>query len=75
MLIFLLSVFEEYLPIIHKEFEAQRGVNNLLFYSNYAISYRIGGFWHITAKWIREGAKETPDEMSQIIEVLLSKSL
>lgn len=75
LLVFLLLIFDEYLPAIHKLFEAEKTSNNPLYYSEYALAYYTGGFWNISAKWIRDGAKKTPEEMANIIETLTSTPL
>lgn len=71
----LLMVFDEYLPMLHKMFEDNRTADNPVYYSEYALSFLTGGFWNISIKWIRNGAHETPEEMAQIVETLMSYSL
>lgn len=71
----LLTAFDKYLPELHKIFEDEQSASNPVYYSEYALSYFTGGFWNISIKWIRNGAKETPDEMAQIIDTLMSYPL
>lgn len=72
LMVFLLMAFDEYLPIIHQTYEVP---DEYLPYSDYALSYHAGGFWNISAKWIRNGADKTPEEMAGIIEYLLASPL
>lgn len=71
----LLMVFDEYLPMLHKIFENTKTGDNPVYYSEYALSFLTGGFWNISIKWIRNGGHETPEEMAQIVETLMSYSL
>jgi AcrR family transcriptional regulator len=66
LMIFLLSLFDAYLPEIHKKFESDE--NNDISFSEYATSYFTGGFWNLSVRWIRSGAKQTPQEMAEIVE-------
>lgn len=75
LLIFLLQAFDEYLPIIHKFFDSDDTTNNIIYYSEYALSYYTGGFWNISTKWIRDGASKTPEEMALLVEKIMSTPL
>ena len=71
----LLITFDSYLPILHRMFENEQTKKNPVYYSEYALSFFTGGFWNISVKWIRNGGKETPEEMAQIVENLMCHSL
>lgn len=71
----LLIAFDDYLPMLHEMFEDNRIDDNPVYYSEYALSFFTGGFWNISIKWIRRGGHETPEEMAQIVETLMSYSI
>ncbi|ANU55654.1 TetR/AcrR family transcriptional regulator [Acutalibacter muris] len=71
----LLIAFDDYLPMLHEMFEDKRIDDNPVYYSEYALSFFTGGFWNISIKWIRRGGHETPEEMAQIVETLMSYSI
>lgn len=71
----LLIAFDSYLPMLHKMFENEDSKENPVYESEYALSFFTGGFWNISIKWIRNGGKETPEEMAEIVENLMSHSL
>lgn len=75
LLIFLLQAFDAYLPAIHKLFAPDKAVDADVYHSEYALSFYTGGFWNISAKWIRDGAKRTPEEMARLVEKVLSTPL
>jgi ABC-type Zn uptake system ZnuABC Zn-binding protein ZnuA len=56
------------LPEIHQQFNANETRNKDLCFSEYATSYYTGGFWHLSVRWIRNGAKQSPQEMAEIVE-------
>lgn len=70
-----LEAFDQYLPELHRMFEDEQSADNPVYYSDYALSFYTGGFWNLSVKWIRNGGKETPDEMAQIIETMMSYPL
>lgn len=39
--------------------------------SQYEIYYQAGGFWNVTIRWLEEGAKESPEEMAQMIGAIM----
>lgn len=39
--------------------------------SQYEIYYQAGGFWNVTIRWLEGGAKESPEEMAQIIGAIM----
>lgn len=71
----LLVTFDAYLPMLHKMFEDEQSKENPVYDSEYALSFFTGGFWNISIKWMRNGSKETPEEMARIVEELMSHSL
>lgn len=73
LMMFFLLILDDYLPQIHERLGLNSSPDSP--YADYASSYHRGGFWNITVKWIKEGAGKTPEEMADIIEVLLSKPL
>lgn len=75
LLIFLLQAFDAYLPEIHRLFASDRAVDADVYDSEYALSYYTGGFWNISAKWMRDGATKTPEEMARLVEKVLSTPL
>lgn len=75
LLIFVLQAFDEYLPIIHKFFDPNNTADETVYHSEYALSFYTGGFWNISAKWIRDGATKTPEEMANLVEKVMSTPL
>jgi ABC-type Zn uptake system ZnuABC Zn-binding protein ZnuA len=67
-MIFLLSLLDTYLPEVHKLFESEETRNKDLCFSEYAESYFSGGFWNLSVRWIRNGAKQSPKKMAEIVE-------
>ncbi len=72
---FLLSALDQYLPDIHNLFESNEGKDNPLYYSEYALSYYTGGFWNLSTRWIRDGAKKSPQEMAALVAMVKSTPL
>lgn len=72
LLTLLLSAFDELLPEINKHFESSNTTYCPLYNSEYVLAYYTGGFWNISTKWIRNGAKEPPEEMAGLVEKLIS---
>jgi AcrR family transcriptional regulator len=74
LMIFLLSLLDTYLPELHKQFETDKADNDDVSFSEYATSYYTGGFWNLSVRWIRNGAKQSPKEMAAIVEKVKSKA-
>ncbi len=72
---FLLLALDEYLPDIHKLFASNNCKDNPLYYSEYALSYYTGGFWNLSTRWIRDGAKKSPQEMAALVAMVKSTPL
>lgn len=75
LLSMLLQKYNQYLPIIHKEFKhstKQCQSNNTL---EYVLAFSAGGFWNMLIKWVHEGAVKTPDEMAELVNVMLHDEL
>jgi AcrR family transcriptional regulator len=68
LLLFLLQAIDGYMPEVHKFFESHETPNDPLYYWEYVMSYLSGGFWNLSTKWIRDGAKQSPQEMAAIVE-------
>lgn len=75
LLYMLLQKYNQYLPIIHKKFKhnkEQYQSNNTL---EYVLAFSAGGFWNMLIKWVHEGAKKTPDEMAELVNIMLNDEL
>lgn len=64
----LLTKFNEYLPNLNEIFQDNPTYH---FKSQYELMFQAGGFWNITAYWINTGAKQSPDEMAQIVSTIM----
>lgn len=38
---------------------------------DYLLAYHIGGFWNLLLKWLKNGCKETPLDMAEIVNQLI----
>ena len=75
LLYMLLQKYNQYLPIIHKNFKDNKeeyGDDNTL---EYVLAFSSGGFWNMLIKWVHEGAKKTPNEMAELINIILKSEL
>jgi len=71
------------LPRLFKEFEIlfemqyvknkKIDITNKSVEIKYLLAYYIGGFWNVLNKWLSEGAKKTPDEISTILLKILNE--
>ncbi|MCL2403540.1 MAG: TetR/AcrR family transcriptional regulator [Coriobacteriia bacterium] len=55
----------EYLPLLYEMFPAKEAHENM----SWALTYKAGGVWGVTERWIEGGAKETPEEMAQLVSL------
>ena len=69
LLLIVLVKFQEYLHILQDIFAND---SNMRKRTSYETSFQVGGFWNVTMQWIISGAKETPEEMSEIISSIIS---
>ncbi|MBZ9607153.1 TetR family transcriptional regulator C-terminal domain-containing protein [Clostridium estertheticum] len=42
---------------------------------HYALAFHIGGFFNLLAKWLSQGAVESPEEMAAIMKTLFPTQL
>lgn len=72
---FMLLKKNNLLPLVLIKFDEYLSELNTLFLDNplyrekspYELYYQAGGFWNVTIRWLEGGAKESPEEMAQII--------
>ena len=65
----ILIKLSEYLPMLNDMFLDKQIYSKK---SIWELTYEAGGLWNITILWIRNGAKETPDEMARIVNSISS---
>jgi len=65
----ILAKLSEYLQMVNEMFLDNQAYNKK---STWELTYEAGGLWNITILWIRNGAKETPDEMARIVGLISS---
>ncbi|MCL2870470.1 MAG: TetR/AcrR family transcriptional regulator [Coriobacteriia bacterium] len=53
----------EYLPLLYEMFPAENAQEN----DSWALTFKAGGAWSVTERWIEGGAKETPEEMARLV--------
>jgi len=53
----------EYLPLLYEIFPAENTLEN----ESWALTFKAGGAWSVTERWIEGGAQETPEEMAQLV--------
>ncbi|MES9688735.1 TetR-like C-terminal domain-containing protein, partial [Bacillus sp. JJ353] len=41
----------------------------------YGLAFSSGGFWNILSKWFERGRKESPEEMSDILQGIVDSFL
>lgn len=58
MEVYLLELFNSFSILLEPLCKQEETEEN-----QYAVSYRIGGFWNVMLKWLKNGRKETPEEM------------
>ena len=71
MLLLVLTKFDEYLPSLNEMFLTNQTYRPK---SDYELVYQAGGFWNITVHWIRNGAKEEPEELAKIVSAFMIPS-
>jgi len=69
LLLNVLTKFQEYLPILSDIFSNDTKIHKRTSYETF---FQVGGFWNVTRQWIIDGAKETPEEMAEIISSMIS---
>lgn len=68
LLFLLLMKFDEYLPYLNDLFKSNP---NYRYKTEYELVYQSGGFWNATLYWINNGMKESVEEISEIISLLM----
>jgi AcrR family transcriptional regulator len=66
---------QELLSIVQKRISGYIPILNEMFsdgiycdkHISWSLTYKAGGVWGITERWIKQGAKESPEEMAQLI--------
>lgn len=70
LLTLLLEELNGLFPIIHSKYHTGKD-----FYApfdlEYALSYHVGGFWNVLARWLSGGMKQTPEELAAMIGHML----
>lgn len=64
-LFLLLQKYNEFLPEIRSKIEKSRDRSPAF---EYALYFSTGGFWNMSLKWIKDGAKVSPKEMAALAE-------
>ncbi|AGK95507.1 TetR/AcrR family transcriptional regulator [Clostridium pasteurianum] len=75
LLYMILQKYNEHLPDLHKQFKDDYGKykdNSIL---EYLLAFSAGGFWNMLIKWVKDGAKKTPDEMADIVTLMLTSEV
>lgn len=70
LMYFLLKEFEELLSIIRKTVRPEIEESSITKEEHYALAFHIGGFYNLLVKWLSQGAKESPEEMGEIIKAI-----
>ncbi len=68
MLLLVLTKFDEYLTSLNEMFLMNQTYRPK---SDYELIYQAGGFWNVTVHWIRNGSKETPEELAKIVSTFM----
>ncbi|MBC2582384.1 TetR/AcrR family transcriptional regulator [Clostridium sp. DJ247] len=72
LLYMILQKYNQYLPMIHQKLKGQDQDNNVL---EYILAFSAGGFWNMLIKWIHKGAKQTPDEMASLVNIIINDTI
>ncbi|EWH21642.1 TetR/AcrR family transcriptional regulator [Bacillus haynesii] len=67
--------YNELLPDLHKKFKEATFHFKSKIDLEYGLSFSAGGFWNILSKWFERGRKETPEEMSHILQGIVDSFL
>lgn len=70
LMYFLLKEFEQLLSIIRKTVRPEIEESSITKEEHYALAFHIGGFYNLLVKWLSQGAKESPEEMAEIIKAI-----
>lgn len=62
-----LQKYDEFLPSIFNTFRGHLNLYKSQEHLEYALSFNTGGLWNILIKWLSDGAKKSPEEMSNIL--------
>jgi len=68
LLSLVLLKFNEYLPALNNLFLDNPSYRNK---PKYELMYQAGGFWNVTNRWIRDGMKESPERMAEIVSAIM----
>lgn len=68
----LLFKFNELLPSVYVNYKAHLLQTKDKKSMEYVAFYNAGGFWNLLIKWLEDGCKKTPEEMSTIVSEVLN---
>ena len=74
LLYLMLQKFNEYLPLIYNHFKGHLHLFKNREHLEYALYFSSGGLWNVLLKWIKEGAKKSPEEMESILREALKNA-
>ncbi|MCL2438830.1 MAG: TetR family transcriptional regulator C-terminal domain-containing protein, partial [Coriobacteriia bacterium] len=60
----------EYLPLLDEMFAGKPDCDHCSEHRQWQLTYKAGGIWGVTERWIEGGAKETPEEMAHLLSSL-----
>ena len=66
----LLDEFNRLFPLIHTKYHTGEDFY-APFDTGYALSYHVGGFWNVLARWLSDGMKQTPEELAAMFRHML----
>ncbi|MBU3093412.1 TetR/AcrR family transcriptional regulator [Clostridium sp. CF011] len=75
LLFFLLKEFDQLLIITRETVMPEIKESSITKEEHYALAFHIGGFFNLLAKWLSQGAVESPEEMAAIMRTLFPTQL
>ncbi|MCL2403237.1 MAG: TetR/AcrR family transcriptional regulator [Coriobacteriia bacterium] len=60
----------EYLPLLDQMFSEKPDCDHCSEHRRWQLTYKAGGVWGVTEKWIQDGAKESPEEMAHLLSAI-----
>ena len=75
LLYMILQKYNQYLPMIHQKFKRNKEQHQDNHILEYVLTFSAGGFWNTLIKWVHEGAKETPDQMANLVDMIINDTI
>ncbi len=70
-----LAELNQIFPDMHLRYHSPEEQQTPYFNSSYRLAYHIGGFWNIMNEWLKQGAKNSPEELTDIVMAVFAAQI